>query len=176
MKLIHSLESGFGPLFLLQQIQVGMAHPIVDQLLPLAQPLAQSLGLEILDAVFQTNQSPPVLRLNIRNLDHDTGLDDCEKLSRMLDELLEQQPLIPDAYVLEISSPGLSDILSEDKDFITFRGFPIIINTREAYKGHDEWIGQLVEKTETSLTLNLKGRIVSIPLGLIKQVKLHTQA
>ena len=152
-----------------------MSHPIVDQLLPLAQPLAQSLGLEILDAVFQTNQSPPVLRLNIRNLENDTGLDDCETLSRQLDELLEQHHLIPDAYVLEISSPGLSDLLTEDRDFVTFRGFPVIINTQETFKGSDEWVGQLVEKNEKSLKINLKGRIVSIPLSIIQQVKLHTQ-
>ena len=153
-----------------------MAHPIAEKLLPLAQPLAQSLGLEILCVTFQTNQSPPILRLNIRNQSQDTGLDDCEKLSRMLDELFEQHQLIPDAYVLEISSPGLSDVLSDDRDFMTFRGFPVIAMTRETYKGQREWMGQLVEKTDTSLKINLKGRIMSIPLDIIEQVTLHHQA
>lgn len=152
-----------------------MAHPIVEKLLPLAQPIAQGLGLEIIDAVFQTNQSPPVLRLSIRNSRQDTGLEDCEKLSRSIDEVLEQHDIIPDAYVLEISSPGLSDLLQEDRDFVTFRGFPVLVNTREAFKGQDEWVGQLIEKTEKALKLNLKGRIVSIPLDIIEQVKLHTQ-
>lgn len=152
-----------------------MTHPLIDKLIPLAQPLAKELGLEILDAVFQTNQSPPVLRLDVRNLDVDTGLEDCEKLSRGLDELLEQSNLIPDAYVLEVSSPGLSDVLTEDRDFVTFRGFPVLVQTREPYKKHQEWTGLLVEKNEKALKLNLKGRMVSIPLEIIDLVKLHTQ-
>lgn len=152
-----------------------MTHPLIDKLLPLAQPLAEKLGLEILEAVFQTNQSPPVLRLDVRNINEDTGLEDCEKLSRSLDEVLEQTNLIPDAYVLEVSSPGLSDVLTEDRDFVTFRGFPVLVQTHEPFKGNKEWTGLLVEKLESSLKLNLKGRMVSIPLDIIDWVKLHTQ-
>ena len=152
-----------------------MTHPLIDKLIPLAEPLAQDLGLEIIDAVFQTNQSPPVLRLDVRNLNADTGLEDCEKLSRGLDELLEQRNLIPDAYVLEVSSPGLSDVLKEDRDFVTFRGFPVLVHTHEPYKKQQDWTGLLVEKNEKALKLNLKGRMVSIPIELIDWVKLHTQ-
>ena len=169
------MGSGFDPLFLLPQIIADMTHPIIAQILPLAEPLAQELGLEIIDAVFQTNQSPPILRLNIRNLGQDTGLQDCETLSRTLDELLEDHLIIPDAYILEVSSPGLSDILSTDRDFVTFRGFPVRVKTREIFKGKEEWIGNLVEKKETALTLNLKGRMVSIPLDMVEQVKLQTE-
>lgn len=170
------MGSGFDPLFLLPQITSDMTHPIITQLLPLAEPIAQELGLEIIDAVFQTNQSPPVLRLSIRNLGQDTGLQDCETLSRALDEMLADHNIIPDAYVLEVSSPGLSDILSADRDFTTFRGFPVGVKTRELFKGKAEWIGTLVEKKDTVLTLNLKGRIVSIPLDIVEQVKLKTEA
>ncbi|NJN23572.1 MAG: ribosome maturation factor RimP [Acaryochloridaceae cyanobacterium RL_2_7] len=152
-----------------------MTHPLINKLIPLAQPIAKELGLEILDAVFQTNQSPPVLRFDVRNVTADTGLEDCEKLSRELDALLEQSHLIPDAYVLEVSSPGLSDILTEDRDFVTFRGFPVLVHTQEPYKKSQEWTGLLVERNEKALKLNLKGRMVSIPLELIDWVKLHTQ-
>ena len=153
-----------------------MTHPLIDRILPLAQPLAQNLGLEIVDAVFQTNQSPPVLRLNIRNLSQDTGLEDCESLSRAVEELLESHNLIPDAYVLEISSLGLSDVLSEDRDFITFRGFPVLVKTCESYKGQTEWAGLLIAKQDQALKINLKGRVVSIPWNIVEQVKLHTLA
>ncbi|MEM9135934.1 MAG: ribosome maturation factor RimP [Cyanobacteria bacterium P01_F01_bin.42] len=173
---IHSfVESGFKPTFLLQEIFADMAHPVIDRLLPLARPVAQSMGLEILDAVFQTNQSPPVLRLDIRSSEHDTGLEDCETLSREIETLLEQQDLFPDAYVLEISTPGLSEYLTEDRDFVTFRGFPVLVTTSQLYKGQLEWSGQLVERTEEDLRISLKGRIVSIPISVIEQVKLHTE-
>jgi ribosome maturation factor RimP len=170
------MGSGFDPLFLLQQIASDMTHPIIPQVLILARPLAQELGLEIIDAVFHTNQSPPVLQLKIRNLTEDTGLNDCENFSRALDERLEERNIFPDAYVMEISSPGLSDHLSTDRDYVTFRGFPVLVKARESFKGKTEWTGLLVEKKETVLTLNLKGRMVSIPLDVIEQVVLETQA
>ena len=61
-----------------------MTHPLVPQIIELASPLASGIGLEIVGAVFQTNQSPPVLRIDVRNPNQeDTGLDDCERLSAL---------------------------------------------------------------------------------------------
>ena len=77
-----------------------MTHPLVPQVIELATPVASGIGLEIVDAVFQTNQSPPVLRIDVRNLNQeDTGLDDCERLSSALTEVLDESDIIPDAYV-----------------------------------------------------------------------------
>ena len=59
-----------------------MAHPLIAPILDLATPLAATLGLEVVQAVFQTNQSPPVLRLDVRRSDRDVTLEDCEAMSR----------------------------------------------------------------------------------------------
>ncbi|MDJ0548531.1 MAG: ribosome maturation factor RimP, partial [Microcystis sp. M49637_WE12] len=59
-----------------------MTHPLIADLLHLATPIAENLGLEVVDIVFQTNKRPPVLRVDIRNLAGDTGLEDCEQMSR----------------------------------------------------------------------------------------------
>ncbi|MEL6263985.1 MAG: ribosome maturation factor RimP, partial [Cyanobacteria bacterium J06626_6] len=74
-----------------------MTHPLVPQVIELASPIASRLGLEIVEAVFQTNQSPPVLRIDVRNLQQeDTGLDDCANLSSELTEALDESALISD--------------------------------------------------------------------------------
>lgn len=152
-----------------------MTHPLIPKILELAQPIAKDLNLEIVNAVFQTNQAPPKLRLDIRQPQSDTGLEDCERMSRALEARLEEEDLIPDAYVLEISSPGLSDQLITDRDFVSFRGFPIVVQTHEPFKGQTEWIGRLIEKDENVLRLNLKGRTLSIPVEIIQQVQLQDQ-
>jgi ribosome maturation factor RimP len=73
-----------------------MTHPLIPQILELAAPVAERLGLEVVDVVFQTNQSPPVLRLDVRNLHHeDTGLDDCETMSQAFEAVLDTTDLIP---------------------------------------------------------------------------------
>ncbi|MDF0555064.1 ribosome maturation factor RimP [Kamptonema sp. UHCC 0994] len=149
-----------------------MTHPLIPQIIDLATPLAETLGLEVVGAVFHTNQNPPILRVDIRNPQQDTGLEDCERMSKALEEKLDMADILPDAYVLEISSPGLSRSLVSDREFISFKGFPVIVKTSEAYNGLKEWAGQLIRRDETAVYINQKGRPITIPRSLITQVQL----
>ncbi|MBD2446762.1 ribosome maturation factor RimP [Nostoc sp. FACHB-152] len=149
-----------------------MTHPLVPQIIDLATPVAAELGLELVGAVFHTNQRPPVLRIDIRNLQQDTGLDDCERMSRALEACLDAAEIIPDAYVLEVSSPGISRQLVTDREFISFKGFPVIVTTSPPHDGQPEWNGQLIRRDETKIYLNQKGRVVEIPRSVITRVQL----
>ncbi|MFB2833367.1 ribosome maturation factor RimP [Floridanema evergladense] len=150
-----------------------MTHPLVPQIIEIANPIAEALRLEVVGVVFHTNQSPPVLRVDIRNPVQDTSLDDCERMSRALETSLDASDVIPDAYVLEISSPGISRHLSSDREFISFKGFTVLVNTSEPYEGKSEWRGKLIERDETSVYLNQKGRKIAIPRTLITRVQLE---
>lgn len=153
-----------------------MTHPLIPQVIELAAPIASSVGLEIVDAVFQTNQSPPILRVDVRNpSQEDTGLNDCERLSVALTEALDESELIPDAYVLEVSSPGVSDILTSDRDFTVFKGFPVEVQLSEPHKSKQVWQGSLIGRDDDKLTLNLKGRPIKIPRELVQSVQLSTE-
>lgn len=149
-----------------------MAHPLIPQIVNLAMPVAESLGLEVVGAVFHTNQHPPVLRVDIRHPGQDTGLDDCERMSRALEAALDATEIIPDTYVLEISSPGISRVLTTDREFISFKGFAVIVTTSEAYAGQQEWIGQLISRDEMMVHINQKGRVIAIPRELVARVQL----
>ncbi|MGB3403498.1 MAG: ribosome maturation factor RimP [Microcoleaceae cyanobacterium] len=149
-----------------------MAHPLIPKILDLAAPIAASIGLEVVGAVFYTNQRPPVLHIEIRNPNKDTGLEDCEQMSRALEEQLDLMEWIPDAYVLEVSSPGISQFLSSDREFISFKGFPVRVETSEPYKGRRSWQGKLIRRDETAVYLNQKGRQVTIPRPMVTQVQL----
>jgi ribosome maturation factor RimP len=149
-----------------------MAHPLIPQILNLAAPVAESLGLEVVAAVFHTNQSPPVLRVDVRNKQDDTGLEDCEQMSRALEVALDEAEMIPEAYVLEVSSPGISRSLTTDREFISFRGFPAIVTTSSPHHGQTEWTGNLIKRDEKAVYLNLKGRTIAIPRELVASVLL----
>jgi ribosome maturation factor RimP len=158
------------PLFLLGNFL--MAHPVIPQILELAAPVAASLGLTVVHAVFRTNQSPPVLRLDVQSLTQDTGLEDCAQMSRAFEPVLDEANLIPDAYVLEVSSPGVSRQLQSDRDFISFKGFPVAVEGTEADGRQQQWHGNLLGRDETLVTISLKGRTVKIPRDRITQVQL----
>ncbi len=150
-----------------------MTHPLVPQIIDLATPVAEELGLEVVGVVFHTNQRPPILRVDIRNPHQDTGLDDCERMSRALEATLDAQEIIPDAYVLEVSSPGISRELTTDREFVSFKGFPVIVSTSPPYEGQQEWTGQLIGRDETSVYLNQKGRAIAIQRTQITKVRLN---
>lgn len=149
-----------------------MTHPLIPQIIDLAIPVAESLGLEVVGAVFQTNHRPPVLRVDIRNTERDTGLDDCEQMSRALEARLDEAGVIPDAYVLEVSSPGISRVLNTDREFISFKGFAVTVTTSESHAGHKEWTGQLIGRDDEAVHLSQKGRAIAIPRHLVTQVQL----
>ncbi len=149
-----------------------MAHPLIPQIIEIASPVANTIGLDVVGAVFHTNQHPPVLRVDVRNLEQDTSLDDCERMSRALEAALDAVDLIPEAYVLEISSPGISRSLTSDREFISFKGFPILVTTSAPYEGQTSWTGQLLRRDDTALYFSQKGRTVTIPRSLIQTVQL----
>jgi ribosome maturation factor RimP len=149
-----------------------MTHPVIPQILELATPLAEQLGLEIVEIVFQTNRRPPVLRVDIRHPSRDTGLDDCEQISRALEATLDAKDLIHGAYVLEISSPGISRQITTDREFIALKGFSVIVKTDPPYEGRKEWRGQLQGRDETVVHINQKGRAIAIPRECAASVQL----
>ena len=153
-----------------------MSHPIIPQVLELATPVAESLGLEAVSAVFRTNQSPPVLRVDVRQLSGETGLEDCERMSRALEACLEESGILPNAYVLEVSSPGIDRQLSSDREFISFRGFAVQVMANQPHDGRQEWFGNLVGRDETFVHLNQKGRAVKIPREVISRVQLDDRS
>ncbi len=152
-----------------------MTHPVVPQIIELASPLAQELNLELVDAVFQTNKTPPILRIDVRNPHSDTSLENCEQMSRILEEKLDLTEIIPGAYVLEISSPGISRTLTTDREFIAFKGFAVTIKTFAPYKNKKEWKGRLQQRDETAIHINQKGKAIAIPRELVAKVQLDEE-
>jgi ribosome maturation factor RimP len=149
-----------------------MSHPLIPQIIDIAAPVAANLGLEVVGAVFHTHQNPPVLRIDIRNEEQDTSLNDCERMSRALEAALDASDLDLDAYVLEVSSPGISRSLTTDREFISFKGFPVEVTSTEPVNGTTSWTGQLIRRDDTSVYINQKGRSIAIPRQSIDQVLL----
>jgi ribosome maturation factor RimP len=140
-----------------------MAHPLIPQITEIATPIAGDLGLELVAVVFHTNQRPPALRVDIRNLNEDTGLQDCERMSRALEAALDAGEIVPFPYALEVSSPGTSRELTTDREFNAFSGFAVRVTlARSTEDGKTEWQGQLIRRDDAKIYLSLKGRTVEI--------------
>jgi ribosome maturation factor RimP len=172
VKINHSSNSPYKLVGAKPNLLLNMTHPLVPKIIELASPLAEELKLELVDAVFQTNKTPPILRIDVRNSAGDTSLENCEQMSRILEEKLDLTEIIPGAYVLEISSPGISRTLTTDREFVAFKGFGVTVKTFAPYKNKKQWQGRLQYRDETTIHINDKGKAIAIPRELIAKVQL----
>jgi len=103
------------------------AH-VVDTVRALASRVAASHGLEIFDVQFRREASGMVLRVQIdrpgpaATAEESVGVADCAEVSRDLSALLDVDDVVPTAYTLEVSSPGLDRPLRHEDDYRRFAG------------------------------------------------------
>ena len=115
------------------------------------------------------------MQVQIRHSDGgDVSLDDCARFSEPMGEAIEASELLDQGYVLEISSPGIGEQLKTDKDFKTFKGFPIEITIQNDSGSNLSRTGLLHERSKTHVHLNIKGQIKQIPREEVISVRLTT--
>lgn len=98
-----------------------MAHKEIEaEAERLLEPVLEKDGVELVDVEYVRERNW-ILRIYI---DKEGGVDlnDCQTVSEKAGALLDEKDLIPDNYMLEVSSPGLDRVLKKDKDFIRYTG------------------------------------------------------
>ena len=108
----------------------------------LLMPIAQANGVEIDDVEYVKEGSDYYLRAYI---DKPEGVNiiDCENVSRALSDALDKEDFIPDAYILEVSSPGLGRTLKKDKHLQKSIGQEVEIKLFKAIDKCKEFSGVL---------------------------------
>lgn len=138
----------------------------------LATPIAKDLGLDIWDVRYLKEGASYFLRIFI---DKPGGVDlnDCENLSRAIDEPLDEHDFIKDAYFLEVSSPGLERELTRPEHFSAFMGESVKVSLYKAFDGNKTIIGVLSEYSDSALTLEVDGQTVSFARSEISKVNVN---
>ncbi|MFM7236904.1 MAG: ribosome assembly cofactor RimP [Cyanobium sp.] len=158
-----------------------LAHPLILPITALARRVAGSAGLSVKPAWLSvkevhllTHHIPMTVQVMVERTDGgDVTLEDCAALSAPLGEALEEAGLLESAYVLEVSSPGLGDLLETDRDFSSFRGFPVDVRLRpEGAAGTTSRSGLLLERTEEAIAINVRGRTLRLPRDAVIEVRL----
>ncbi len=97
-------------------------------------------------------------------------LDDCQMLSEKLGAILDKDPIIESAYILEVSSPGIDRVLRKDKDFLREAGKKVDVTFYAPVDGQKIFTGVLSKRDEKFLYLE---NIEPLPRDKIAQVRLH---
>jgi len=137
--------------------------------------VANVCNLEIYSLVIQTNKNPIVIKIIIKKTNgDDISLDDCARFNTPATEVLENSNLLNCSYVLEISSQGVSDELTSERDFKTFKGFPVNVELNHKNSKIKFLNGLLYEKSKDYLAINMKGKIKKIPFNEVLKINLCT--
>ena len=108
----------------------------------LLKPIAEANGVSIFDVEYVKEGSDYYLRAFIDKADG-VNIQDCENVSRALSDVLDKEDFIPDAYILEVSSPGLGRTLKKDKHLKSGIGQEVEIKLFKAVDKCREFSGVL---------------------------------
>ena len=141
----------------------------------LLQRAAKEFNLKINSLNFLTNQNPIIIKIIIKkNNEEDITLNDCSRFNHPASYVIENSNLLKCSYVLEISSQGVSDELTSERDFKTFKGFPVNVELNQKNSSIKFLDGLLYEKSKDYLAINIKGKIKKIPFNEVLKVSLCT--
>lgn len=155
---------------------------VVEQVRALAARVAGTFGLEIFDVQFRREASGMVLRIQIdrpgpaASAEESVGVEDCAHVSRDLSALLDVDDVVPTAYTLEVSSPGLDRPLRRADDYRRFAGRRAKIVMRERVDGQGFFKGKLGGMDGQDVLIDGDdGRTHRVRLDLITRANLEVE-
>lgn len=148
-----------------------MKEAIEERIASMVEPLVKDKGLELVDLEYLKEGGHWYLRLYI-DKDGGVDMDDCAAISHIVSEMLDEKNPIPQAYMLEVSSPGLERPLKKEEDFVRFQGSLIMVHTTTQFQGFKKFTGNLVGLINDEIVLEYNDERIAIPRNLVKKAHL----
>lgn len=121
----------------------------------LLEPIAAACGCEIYDVEYVKEGSEWYLRAYLDKPDG-VSIADCENVSRVLSDKLDEEDFIPEAYILEVSSPGLGRALKKDRHLERSLGDEVEIKTYKPIDKQKEFVGILKAYDKDTVTIEME--------------------
>ena len=144
-----------------------------DTLTTLLQPVVEGLGYALWELEYLPGRGSGLLRIYIDTEAHSgITVDDCERASRAVSEVLDVQDPIPGNYTLEVSSPGVERPLRTPRHFATYAGEQVFVELAQAVDERRRFKGRLVAAGEQAIEVEVDGRTHRLPIAGIRRAHL----
>lgn len=152
-------------------MDAGVREDITVRVRRLAETAAAARGLAVLEVEYRPGGQ--LLRVFLDRRHGQVGIDDCSAVSQQLSAALDELDLIPRAYRLEVSSPGLDRPLRGEEDFLRFRGEPARLTLERPAGGAAVSRGRIGEMRNGMLRIEPDGEEpVWVPVSQIRSARL----
>lgn len=150
-----------------------MYRDIPPKLLAVVEPIVRDHGLEVVDARVLHGGGRVQLRLVVDTPQGDGRVlvDTCASVSREVGHGLDAADLMPGAYLLEVTSPGVDRVLARELDFERAVGRKIELETREPIDGRRRFKGRLERFEGGVAQLALEGATIAIAFEQVARAR-----
>jgi ribosome maturation factor RimP len=146
-----------------------------DTLTAMLRPVVESLGYVLWELECAPGKGNGYVRLFI---DAEAGItvDDCERVSRAVSELLDAEDPVPWQYTLEVSSPGFDRPLRTPEHFAPYVGETVFVELAQPLDGRRRFLGPLTAAGAGTIEVEVDGRRLVLPIDGIRKAHLAPQA
>lgn len=146
---------------------------IAEVVAGLAEPLAEEFGYFLWDVEYVKEGGRKILRITIDSEDG-INIDDCEKMHRALDPVLDEADPIEEAYYLEVSSPGIERELRTDMHIEACEGWNVEVRLYAPVDGSKVFRGKLLELGESgSVRIDANGKTREFPRETVAKIQTY---
>ena len=150
-------------------------HALLGQVEAMVEPIAQRFGLEVAEVELLGQGSRTLLRVVVEGAGEPTAgitVEELARVSEVLSRQLDLRDLIPHAYTLEVSSPGLDRPLKRDRDFRRFAGQQVEVWTAVPVEEQRHFKGRLLGLEDGLVRLAVGTRLVGLPRHQVTRARL----
>lgn len=145
---------------------------ITDKVTALARPIVEEEGCSLWDVEYVREAGSWYLRVFI-DKEGGVSIDDCERISRRMDPILDEEDPIPDSYVFEVGSAGAERELKRPSDFEQFMGSQVEVKLYQPVKGSKTFVGTLSGYEQGKVSVIVGKETMTFDKAQTAQVKLH---
>jgi len=147
---------------------------VTDHVTQFAKPIVEANGCTLWDVEYVREGSERFLRLYI-DKEGGVDIDDCEKVHRAVDPVLDQEDPIAESYHFEVCSAGLERALKRPSDFVQFMGSPIMVKLYRPRNGLKEIPGILRGYEEGRVTVEAGKETITFEKSEVALVRLRVE-
>ena len=143
-----------------------------EKVFALAKPVVEEEGCSLWDVEYVREAGSWYLRVYIDKAGG-VSINDCERISRRLDPVLDEADPIPESYVFEVGSAGADRELKRPGDFEQFMGSQVDLKLYKPVNGSKLYVGELRAYDKGSVTIAFAGKELVFTPEQVAQVRLH---
>lgn len=146
-----------------------------DEIKKIIEDFLKSQNIDLVDLIYRYEGRDLVLRILVDRPAGGITIGDCAQLNKEISAILDEKGILEQRYILEVSSPGIDRQLKTKQDFVRCLNKQVRFFIREPIEAKVEHIGIITKVEDETVYVDIKGKIIAIPLSKITKAKQETE-